>query len=365
MIRVMRHILVLCALSFAVVAASAQELVTGVDFTALFDNKEYSSLEFDESGTLFSARLTPKVGIGWAERNELMFAVDMVQDFGHNSKFLSDVNVQMYYAYRAPRLTAMIGIFNRGEMRGLQSSLFFDRTYRYYHSNMAGVLARYQSVKSPTSYVEFGFDMTGMRAYDVRESFMIMSSGRHSLKWFNFGYDLMVGHYAKDYNPNTDDGVVDNILAVPYIGCDVETGGFDIDVRLSYVQSLQRDRATGGGWMVPMGGELFFRMSRWGVFISNNLYVGKNLQPLYNTVGKEGTIYGADLYASDPFYGTTTGIYNRTGIGYERNFWRERIKVKAEMVLKTDGKKLYTQQIVSLGVNLSPKLYDKANKRTK
>ena len=82
-------------------------------------------------------------------------------------------------------------------------------------------------------------------------------------------------------------------------------------------------------------------------------------------VGKEGTIYGADLYASDPFYGTTTGIYNRTGIGYERNFWKERIKVKAEMVLKTDGKRLYTQQIVSLGVNLAPKLYDKANKRTK
>ena len=89
------------------------------------------------------------------------------------------------------------------------------------------------------------------------------------------------------------------------------------------------------------------------------------LQPLYNSVGKEGTIYGADLYASDPFYGTTTGIYNRTGIGYERNFWEERIKVKAEFALKTDGKRLYNQQIISLAVNLAPKLYDKANKRTK
>jgi len=114
-----------------------------------------------------------------------------------------------------------------------------------------------------------------------------------------------------------------------------------------------------------MGGELFFRMSRWGVFISNNIYVGKNLQPLYNSVGKEGTIYGADLYASDPFYGTTTGIYNRTGIGYERNFWKERIKVKAEFALKTDGKRLYNQQIISLAVNLAPKLYDKNNKREK
>ena len=106
-------------------------------------------------------------------------------------------------------------------------------------------------------------------------------------------------------------------------------------------------------------------MSRWGVFVSNNFYIGDDLMPLYNSVGKEGTPYGADLYASDPFYGTATGFYNRTGIGYERNFWNERLKVKAEMVLKTDGNKLYTQQIVALGVNIAPKLYDKANKKTK
>ena len=84
--------------------------------------------------------------------------------------------------------------------------------------------------------------------------------------------------------------------------------------------------------------------------------------PLYNSVGKEGTPYGADLYAGDPFYRTGNGIYNRTGIGYERDFWKERIKVKAEFVLKTDGEKVYNQQIISLAVNLVPKLYDKNNK---
>ena len=87
--------------------------------------------------------------------------------------------------------------------------------------------------------------------------------------------------------------------------------------------------------------------------------------PLYNSVGKEGIPYGADLYAGDPFYRTENIIYNRTGIGYERNFWKERIKVKAEFVLKTDGERVYTQQIISLGVNIAPKLYDKNNKQNK
>ena len=85
--------------------------------------------------------------------------------------------------------------------------------------------------------------------------------------------------------------------------------------------------------------------------------------PLYNSVGKEGTPYGADLYAADPFYRTESSYYNRTGIGYERNFWKERIKVKAEFVLKTDGERVYNQQIISLGVNLTPKLYEKTEKK--
>ena len=101
-------------------------------------------------------------------------------------------------------------------------------------------------------------------------------------------------------------------------------------------------------------------MSRWGVFISNNLYVGKNLQPLYNSVGKEGTIYGADLYASDPFYGTPSGIYNRTGIGYEQKFCDDRVSVKAEMVLQYTGQKVTCSQLVSIAAKFAPTIYDKS-----
>ena len=120
------------ALMLCVVGTSAQELRIGADFTTLFDNKEYAGMAIDESGTLFSARLTPKVGVAWSERNELMFAVDMVQNFGHDAKLLSDANVQLYYAFRAPRVTLMAGIFPRSEMRGLNTPLFFDSDYRYH-----------------------------------------------------------------------------------------------------------------------------------------------------------------------------------------------------------------------------------------
>lgn len=343
--RISTYLTAVVALIAGVVGASAQELRIGADFTTLFDNREYAGMSIDESGTLFSARLTPKVGIVWAERNELMFAADMVQDFGHDSKFLSDVNVQLYYAFRAPRVTALAGIFPRSEMRGLSSPLFFDRDYRYYHNRIGGVLARYENPCFAGSYVEFAMDYTGMRDFDTREAFMIMSSGCMPIGWFNFGYDFMMGHYAKDYNPATADGVVDNILLTSYVGVAVAAGGFDIDVRLSYVQSLQRDRIHEHEWMAPCGGELYAAISRWGVTLSNRLYMGGNLFTYYGR-------YGGDLYYGVPFYATTKHIYDAITASYGHSFFDDTVSIEAGITAEYDGTRWGTRQWLQVAVDL-------------
>ena len=123
MYRAVRHIITTIAVVFAgAYTLSAQELRIGAEFTTLFDNTEYAAMDNISSATLFSSRLTPKLGVAWSERNTLMFGVDMVQDFGHDSKFLSDANVQLYYAYKAPRVKVFAGIFPRSEMRGVRSA---------------------------------------------------------------------------------------------------------------------------------------------------------------------------------------------------------------------------------------------------
>ena len=302
-------------------------------------------MTFDESGTLFSARLTPKIGVVWAEHNELMLGVDMVQDFGHNSKFLSDINVQIYYAYRAPRVTLLAGIFPRSEMRGLASPLFFDRDYRYYHNRIGGVLARYTDAAESESYVEFAFDYTGMRDFDVRESFMIMSSGRHKPSMLYYGYDLLVGHYGKDYNEESHDGVVDHILLTPHIGVDIAAGDFDIDLRLSYIQSLQRDRHFENTWQAPLGGELYTSISRWGITLSNRLYAGGNLLPYYDR-------YAKGLYHSSPFYCTTTGWYDAITAQYRQSFFNRTVHVDTGITLEWDGTGWGTRQWLSVSVDL-------------
>ena len=329
---------------------SAQELKLGADFTTLFDNKEYASMTFDKSGTLFSARLTPKVGIGWSERNELMFAVDMVQDFGHDAKFLSDANVQLYYAYRAPRVKLFAGVFPRSEMRGLRSSLFFDRSYRYYNNRIGGVLARYEDNRRGGGYVEFVMDYTGMRDFNTRESFMIMSSGHKSFAWSYVGYDFLMGHYATDMNPATVDGVVDNLILTPYVGCDfafsTPSRSVNLDVRLSYVQSMQRDRINEDVWMYPFGGELFAEVEWWDVRLSSRTYLGRgSLFTYFNR-------YGADLYHGHPMYRTDKGIYETITLSYARRFISDTLAVEAGITMEYDGTGWGTRQWLQLNVDL-------------
>ena len=322
----------------------------GADFTTLFDNKEYAGMEGDVSGTLFSARLTPKVGIAWAERNELRFAVDMVQDFGHNAKFLSDVNVQLYYAYRAPRVKLFAGIFPREEMRGLRQPLFFDRSYLYYNNRIGGVLVRYENPNWGDSYVEFAMDYTGMRDFDTREAFMIMSSGRMPVRWFYMGYDFMMGHYAKDHNPETIDGVVDNLLLVPYIGFDFEartaSRPIRFDFRLSYVQSMQRDRINEHEWKFPFGGELFAEVEWYDVRLSNRIYVGRG--SLYTYFDR----YGGDLYHGLPLYASDKGIYEAVTLSYGRRFFEDTVGVAAGITAEYNGTAWGTRQWLQVDVNL-------------
>ena len=324
-----------------------------------FDNTEYSGSGLGSSETLFGISLTPALRYEWNEKHHISIGASAQKWFG-SKRFLDNIDLVAYYQYSNEKYGAVAGLFRREKMIGRYSEAFFSSAWLADNRLVQGLALQYHD---KVGFAELVADWNGMYSAETREQFRILFSGEGRFaKVVYAGASAAMQHYANraDFSHN----VVDNITINPYIGVDFEAF-FDFDIRLGYLQSLQRDRLSGGGWQTPMGGELFFRMSRWGVFISNNLYIGKNLQPLYHSIGKEGTIYGADLYASDPFYGTTTGIYNRTGIGYERAFWRERIKVKAEMVLKTDGKKLYNQQIISLAVNLAPKLYDRANKRTK
>ena len=335
----------------------AQKILVGADFATRFDNREYANNDFNQSQTLFSARLTPRVGVEWQEKNRLVFGVDMLQNFGqHNGArepFLSDVKPLMYYRFSTENVRAAAGIFDRKELMGDYSPALVSDSVAFYHNRLSGFLGRYVSTQREKTYVEMAIDWEGMYSEESREMFRILSAGRYTLDGgFYFGYAFSMFHFA---GSKLDENVTDNLIVNPYAGWEFDAF-FDFDVRAGLLFAPQRARSVDHDWKKPCGGQIDLRITRWGVKIENNLYLGENLQPLWQYYGPEG------LYAGERFYSTTEHIYNRTWIGYDRKFFNDTMHVEAGMVFHYDGTGTGTQQMVKLSVDIQ-KLFDIGRKR--
>lgn len=355
----------LLSLLFAVLMAGgglrAQELLVGVDFDNRFDNREYAGNEFNVPQTLFSARLTPFVGIEWMEKNRLVVGVEMLRNFGQynapRDPFLSDVKPLMYYRFKTPNVQADAGIFDRGELMGDYSAAFFSDSTRFYHNRLSGFLGRYVSTERPGTYIELALDWEGMFSVESREMFRLLSAGRYTTRpGFYVGYALSLFHFAgSELNRN----VTDNLLLNPHLGW-AFNAFFDFDIRGGLLAAPQRGRSVDNHWRMPCGGQLDIAISRWGVKLENNLYLGQNLQPLRGYIAnpETGATYAAEgLYAGESFYATTKHVYNRTWLGYDRRFFHDTLHVEAGMVFHYDGTGMGTQQVVQLSVNLQ-RLFD-------
>ena len=321
-----------------------------------FDNAEYAGNDIGYSRTIFAVRLTPTLGyrFGKEGRHAAVVGAELLKDFG-SKEFLNEAKLVAYYRYKDEKWGAYAGIFKRDELIGQYSRAFFSDSTLIYNGTVQGVAGNYRSERM---FAELAVDWYGLYSPDTREKFRVLASvGGDFAKWFNAGVSLSLLHYA---NKSTFHGnVVDNALINPWLGARFKAF-FDFDVRLGYLQAYQRDRRLDGGGCLPKGGELYVRISKWGVFIDNNLYVGENLMPLYNSIGKDGEMYADDLYTGDVMYSTNHKIYNRTGIGYERKFCRDRVSVKAEMVLQYTGQKVMCSQLVGIAARFAPTIYDKS-----
>ncbi len=347
-----RKILLLLLSALCTMEIQAQKLLVGADFATRFDNREYANNDFNEPQTLFSARLTPRIGVEWMEKNRLVIGVDLLQNFGEQEVFLSDVKPLVYYRFKTDYVQANAGIFDRKELAGDYSRAFFGDSTVFYHNRMAGFLGRYTSRQRPGSYVEMAIDWEGMYSHLSREKFRIVSAGRYTTGGgFYFGYAFSMFHFA---GRKGNENVTDNLLVNPYAGWAFDAF-FDFDIRAGFLMAPQRARSIVPGWTKPCGAQIDFVMRRWGLKLENNLYLGENLQPYRNVVCDAGTgaTFGEDgLYAGEAFYATTEKIYNRTWIGYDRSFFKGTLAVEAGMVFHYDGTGTGTQQVVKLSVDI-------------
>lgn len=333
-------------------AQSDAKFLAGVDFDTYFYNSEYSGMAIGKSQTLFSSRLTPKIGLEWEQKNQLVVAMVLWSNFGQNDVTFDKVRPQIYYRFNSEKVSAYAGVFSREEMIGDYSDLFLSDSTRFYDNRVQGLMGQYRGQRG---HVELSLDWCGMFSAEAREKFRILSSGRYYLdnyhKRFYAGYAFQMFHYAG--SEQIHDGVVDNIIIDPFVGARFNAY-FDFDLKLHYIHTLQRDRGAGEKMRSPKGAMLQAKISKWGVYLDEELYVGDNLQPYYSTsqhVGFESG-YGSDLYAGERFFGTEGGVYNSTKIGYAGAFFNRTVNVNTYIAMQYDGYKWGTKQVVQLSVKL-------------
>ena len=333
-------------------AQSNMRLKVGADFDTFFYNSEYSGMEIGESQTLFSSRLTPKVGLEWEKKNQLMVAFDMLSNFGQNNVIFDKVRPQIYYRFKTDKVSAYAGIFSRDEMIGDYSDVFFSDSTRFYDNRVQGLMGQYRGRRG---HVELSLDWCGMYSVESREKFRILSSGRYYLdsyhKRFYAGYAFQMFHYAG--SATIQGCVIDNLIANPFVGAKFNAY-MDFDLKLHYIHTFQRDRTVEDKMRMPKGGMIQAKISKWGAYLNEELYFGENLQLYYASsihTSYEGG-YGSDLYSSERFFGTEGGIYNSTKLGYAKEFFNRTVSVDAGIAMQYDGYKWGTKQVVKLSVKL-------------
>ena len=349
---------VLCAANVA--AQQDVKLLVGADFETFFDNTEYTGTTLAaSSGTIFGSRLTPRIGVEWDAKNSLNFGVDIFNDFGNDTRFFSKARPQIYYRFASPKVKAYAGIFDRKEMAGYYSELFFSDASRYYENRVQGVLGQYVGDRG---YAELSVDWCGMYSVESRERFRVLSAGRYDIgrnRHFYAGYALQLYHFAG--SETIVGSVVDNAIVNPYVGAQFEAF-FDFDIKLHGILTVQRDRAVEDESHTPGGGLLQFRMSKWGVYVDEQIYVGGNLMPYYysapNRLFANG--YGAELYAGSTLFGTrpywkgdgSSNTFFDTRIGYCNSFFGDTVSLNTFIAFQCDGDNWGTRQMLELKINL-------------
>ena len=336
-----------------------------LDFDMQFDNREFDGTSYTSSMTVFGARVTPAVGVGLQQKNgtkhRLMVGIDIMKDFGSarkNSELFDEIT--LYYDVQKQigktGFEMVAGVFPRRYAEGSYSQAFYSDSLRFYDNNLEGLLLKFSR---PKAYFEIGCDWMGMYDTYSRERFQIFSSGEgRVLPFLSLGYAASLYHFSFS---GVSVGVVDNALVNPYLRFDMAsmTDMQTLAVRLGWLQALQNDRANVGHYVFPGGAEVVMEVQKWNVGLRNDMFIGTDIMPYYNTVDNAGYKYGNILYMGSPFYRVWDdgrdgiGLVDRLEVYYAPKFGAPYLDMKVSAIFHFDGEKYCgCRQMVSLNFNL-------------
>lgn len=333
--RILVGLIVLGLLGFQFEAvADTPKFIYKVGFAQNFDNREYAPSDYALSGTIFGTRLFPSIGfqqVTDVSTHKLIGGAEIRKDFGDINDIGKHLLKDYFYYYSYDRdyfngiFSIEAGVFPRSLSIGEWNTAFFSEQYRWADAYIEGLRFAYESSRLEA---EACFDWMGMygSAADVKEKFMISTVSKVNLTNFlTLGHDAYMVHFA---NSVIAPGVSDNILIEPFIKADISSfffiNHFDLDLKLGYLYSLQRNRLSGLDFRASHLSEFTLSYKRKNVGITNSLFIGDDIMPLYDELDSAGQPYGDRFYFGDTFFmirkgNKNYGFYDRLELFYTRS----------------------------------------------
>ncbi len=343
---------ILLATSPLCLAQRKATMTYGADFQYYFDNREYDrgGNQFESSGTIHAARLTPSVGVavkGGNFTHNLALGVDVMKNMGESPTVGDSDDLQnkdlireviFWYSFETQRhrsnFSLHAGIFPRrfsvfgGQYPCWEYSsyeniptVFISEANRFYDNNIEGLLLKYRTRRG---YCEAGLDWMGMIGHQRRERFQIFTYGDFGLggDFLHAGWTGTMYHFA---NTLEYKGVVDNVLVSPFVMLTSGVRDFHWSAKLSYIQGIHQERARETGLDLTYGGQLTLNLAYRKFGLLNDTYYGTSQMPYFDWLDAGGNVYGKDLYPGSLYYRIHTddtswrhsGYYNRSEIYWQ------------------------------------------------
>ena len=307
-----KRLFLILTLLTAVTALRAENNIKptwGVDFDAVFDNREGSNRYTDTKTFLFTS-LAPEIGLRFGSAGRIAGGVVWNQPVGSGWKEYH-LEPTLYFRRdgsetRSPWSFSM-GMFPRRQLTEEMPGFLWSDSLAYHQRNIRGLLVQY---RRHSGFAEAYVDWRGMQSRTQREAFNIVVHTRwhprHGNPLFIGGYAMM-NHFALQKDAPADQHIVDNFVVNPYAGVNLQ-GRTPLDsliLRAGPLLTLERNRASGNDWKTPLGAwvELCAEW-RW-LGLKNTFYAGGRQQPSYIP-------FRSDLYQGEPFY--QAKLYNRTDV---------------------------------------------------
>lgn len=288
-------IVVSCMILSCATQCIAQKLLWSAELVPYFDNREYQ-YERMTSETLFAARLTPTIGVGFGNHS-IVAGVSWIQPIDSRIE-LSSFKPTIYYRYDTRRFAMSMGLFPRTQLIEPIDDFACTDSLSFFAPNIQGALFQH---RSDLGYVEAMVDWRGLPTETTREAFMVLAQGRINITPYLFaGGAAVMNHLARAKNEPAghETHVTDNMMVRPYIGVDFShrTVLDSLTLRCGYLLTLDRERGV-TDWIASHGFVADLTVEWRFLGLRNKFYYGTPVQPLYDKMGQV-------LYQGESYYGT-------------------------------------------------------------